>query len=1170
MKKLLTIMLAICGLLCFAVGCGESPHEHAFIQKVATETFIAFDATCTTKAKYYYSCECGAKEALTFEFGEVLEHSFIDYDYDNNATCTEDGTETATCERVGCNEKHTRTQNNTALKHNYGIPVYTWNGDKCTATRLCANDSTHKETETVTAVYMKDTDATCLFAEKGHYIATFENSAFTTQQTEENSFIKGEALDHSFDEPTYSWNNDKCTATRICSRDNTHVETETVTAVYIKDTDATCLFAETGHYKATFNNSAFVMQATEENSFIKGEALDHSFDEPTYSWNNDKCTATRVCSRDDAHVETETVTAVYIKDTDATCTTAEKGHYIATFENSAFTTQQTEENSFTLISYTIDYNLEGGLATNNTTYTIETDTFTLVNPTRKGYEFTGWTGTGLDAKTMTVTISKGSLGERSYDANWEIIEYAITYNLDGGNASENPAIYTVEDVVTLNNPTRKGYTFVGWSGSDITGLSMNVTISKGTIEPKEYIANWEIIEYTIGYNLDGGTVIGNPITYTVENTITLKNPVKTGYTFTGWSGTDLSGKTMTVIIAKGTINPRQYVANWEANSYILTFEANGGTVTPNSTTVTFDSSYDIPTPFKTGHDFNGWYFGDKLYDGGEWKDTNNITVTAKWTPHIYTVTLGLNGGNCETDELKIAYNSDYAIPTPKYFGYDWLGWYKDGAVFEQTTGIWTFAEDIHLVAQWQKQDKIKISTADDLNMVAYDMSAHYILVNNIDLQSVEWSMIGDAANPFKGVFDGQGFTISNLKVSKTADNVGLFGVNEGIIKNLSIENASISSGTISGGVLVGQNSGMIENCSTSGVVTNSRPGAYVGGFIGFADENSNASNCSTDVNIICDQSSQTTYALYVGGFVGKATQVSFVNCVSTGLININISYAGEFSTSGSFSLSHKLYAGGFVGNSSYSNYEQCYASNTLECMIGNGRDKNSYNDSRLTNDQKHYAYLYCGGFGGYIDSDSLNNCYSLTQIKSETKIHSPYRSYYSSGAYASTEYSSDIYAYSYIGGLVGYSVYVNVENSYSVYDINAYTCASTRFANTYGENTTYAYSYIGGIVGYFNGGNIVNSFSSSNGLNILCESITIDNYWTNAYLTNVSSAIIGYVKTEGTATNNYYVSEQEENDTHGTRTTLINLQSASFVQNILGWDTNIWELKNGSFPTLKE
>ena len=128
---------------------------------------------------------------------------------------------------------------------------------------------------------------------------------------------------------------------------------------------------------------------------------------------------------------------------------------------------------------------------------------------------------------------------------------------------------------------------------------------------------------------------------------------------------------------------------------------------------------------------------------------------------------------------------------------------------------------------------------------------------------------------------------------------------------------------------------------------------------------------------------------------------------------------------------------------------------------------------------------------------------------------------------------------------------------------------TTKYANTYGENTTYAYSYIGGMFGYFNSGNIVNSFSSSNGLNIVCESITIDNYWAGAYLTNVSSALIGYVKTEGTATNNYYVSEQEENDANGTRTTLINLQSASFVQNTLGWDTTIWELKNGSFPTLK-
>ena len=69
--------------------------------------------------------------------------------------------------------------------------------------------------------------------------------------------------------------------------------------------------------------------------------------------------------------------------------------------------------------------------------------------------------------------------------------------------------------------------------------------------------------YTITYNLDGGTVTGNPTTYTIEDAITLVNPTKDGYNFTGWTGTGLSSATTTVIIAKGSTGDRTYTANWE-------------------------------------------------------------------------------------------------------------------------------------------------------------------------------------------------------------------------------------------------------------------------------------------------------------------------------------------------------------------------------------------------------------------------------------------------------------------------------------------------------------------------------------------------------------------------------------------------------------------------------
>ncbi|MBQ7068663.1 MAG: InlB B-repeat-containing protein, partial [Synergistaceae bacterium] len=75
---------------------------------------------------------------------------------------------------------------------------------------------------------------------------------------------------------------------------------------------------------------------------------------------------------------------------------------------------------WTAISYTITYNLDGGtVATANpTSYTVETETFTLNNPTKNGSKFAGWTGTGLNQATMTVEIAKGSTGDREYTATW--------------------------------------------------------------------------------------------------------------------------------------------------------------------------------------------------------------------------------------------------------------------------------------------------------------------------------------------------------------------------------------------------------------------------------------------------------------------------------------------------------------------------------------------------------------------------------------------------------------------------------------------------------------------------------------------------------------------------------------------------------------------------------
>ena len=341
-------------------------------------------------------------------------------------------------------------------------------------------------------------------------------------------------------------------------------------------------------------------------------------------------------------------------------------------------------------TYNISYTLNGGTATNPTSYTVESDTITLNNPTKPGYTFTGWSGTDLTGENnTTVTILKGSTGDRSYTANWTQDTYEITYELNGGTAT-NPTSYTAEsDTITLNNPTKPGYTFTGWS---VTGLSdeknTTVIIPKGSTGARTYTANWTLDTYNISYNLNGGTA-ANPTGYIVESgPITLNNPTKPGYTFTGWSGTDLTGENnTTVTISKGSTGNREYTAHWTQDTYEITYHLNDGEA-PNSqnpTSYTVESeAIELNNPTKPGYTFTGW--NGTGINGRDLKyviipngSTGNREYAADWTPEIYVVTLNTNGGKINSGNVTdYTYGQGATLPTDvTKAGYTFKGWYDN-------------------------------------------------------------------------------------------------------------------------------------------------------------------------------------------------------------------------------------------------------------------------------------------------------------------------------------------------------------------------------------------------------------------------------------------------------------------------------------------------------------
>ena len=195
--------------------------------------------------------------------------------------------------------------------------------------------------------------------------------------------------------------------------------------------------------------------------------------------------------------------------------------------------------TFSAINYTIGYDLAGGsvASANPTTYTIESSAITLNNPTKPGYTFAGWTGTGLAEPTTSVTIAAGSTGDLAYTATWTPTVYNIVYTMDGGTATPaNPTTYTIEtEDFTLTNPSKTGYTFKGWKLNGEGDALMTVTIEQGSTGHLAYTATWQVNQYTITFNSDGGSAV-DPITQNYGTTVTLPaDPTKSGYNFAGWT-----------------------------------------------------------------------------------------------------------------------------------------------------------------------------------------------------------------------------------------------------------------------------------------------------------------------------------------------------------------------------------------------------------------------------------------------------------------------------------------------------------------------------------------------------------------------------------------------------------------------------------------------------------
>ena len=344
--------------------------------------------------------------------------------------------------------------------------------------------------------------------------------------------------------------------------------------------------------------------------------------------------------------------------------------------------------NWTPTNYTITYDLDGGSldGDNPVTYNVETNDFTLVNPTKNGYTFLGWIGGGnglvIDEPTLNVTIDVNNYGQLSFEAVYQVINYGISYDLEGGSAS-NPTSYNIEsDDIIIANPTKLGYTFLGWTGGDILTPTKNLRIPSGSTGDLNLKANWELTTYSISYNLEGGGA-SNITSYTIlSNNITLNNPTRDDYIFLGWTGTGLTEKTMTVTIPTGSTGNRSYTANWKYDGYEIIYTLNGGTNSSNNPLHFKESSPTIvlEDASRTGYNFEGWYTNN-LFEGEAVTSipsgtNHDVNLYAKWTPITYYIEFNENGGTGYMADLEMTYGqtNNLTLNTFTKYGYEFLGW----------------------------------------------------------------------------------------------------------------------------------------------------------------------------------------------------------------------------------------------------------------------------------------------------------------------------------------------------------------------------------------------------------------------------------------------------------------------------------------------------------------
>ena len=409
------------------------------------------------------------------------------------------------------------------------------------------------------------------------------------------------------------------------------------------------------------------------------------------------------------------------------------------------------------------------------------ENITLPNATKTGATLKGWytSTTGGTPVGGAGDIWKPSTDITLY-AQWNETNYTLTVDPNGGTWNGSSAQQTVTGTYNeqkqIPNPTApNGYIVTLNNDGTTTQITQTKTFTVWKQSGKGSING---TTYTFG---DGnGTITAQ---YT-ENNVTLPTPTKTGYTFDGWYTASTGGNKVTSPYTP--TNDITLYARWTANQYRITFDADGGNVTPSTKQVTYDQKYgELPTPTKTGYTFEGWFMDDstQITSNDTVKITEDKTLKAHWQGATYTLTVNPNGGtwNGSSAQQTVTgtYNATKTIANPTApSGYTvtlnndgtttqitqtktFTGWTSSGkGSISDTT--YTFGDGDGTITAQYKDDDVTLPeptktgyTFDGWYTAATGgdkVNTSYKPTNNITLYA-RWT-----ANKYKVTFDGNGAT----------------------------------------------------------------------------------------------------------------------------------------------------------------------------------------------------------------------------------------------------------------------------------------------------------------------------------------------------------------------------------------------------------------------------